>query len=401
MASDGHSGKPAFTIPGTSLSPIPGLFAPLPAVSVFRHTTFLNNLKTPNSFRLFNHSSQFQRTIPPLIATTRANAQKGPPITARFEDNGSIQQTIPEFIHATSDDSVGGVYATESEHGQVTYIGMSRDIAASLEAHACAHPEDVHTVRVHTVFPASAPAMARIAASWLSNLEYTPIGNSEHWFEVDQALAAASDTKIQTVTMENPSDNTSTDFQQNRSAQYNPPAVPPISPFASDPLKKNSNSLHDRHPTTAAFTKGGVDMVLNEVRPYLISDGGNISVVNVNSTTGVIQLRLEGACVSCESSATTMHLGVEKTLRAAFGSQISNVVVIDEPAWSDIVSVDKCQQAIQSIEGILNAFGASVHLVEVDEDEVILAFNGPASMKVAVERVIREKVPGVAAVTFE
>ena len=50
------------------------------------------------------------------------------------------------------------------------------------------------------------------------------------------------------------------------------------------------------------FTVENVNKVLDEVRPYLILDGGNVTVVNINSKDRSIQLKLEGACGSCPSS---------------------------------------------------------------------------------------------------
>lgn len=335
--------------------------------------------------------------------TTDACALAGAVSTNVYEDDGSVEQTISSFTHSTSDESVSGVYAIANDCGQVTYVGMSRDIAASLELHASSHPDDVHAVRVRTVRPPSAHRMVRIAAEWLSNLEYTPIGNAEHWFEVDQALHASSNHTYNPISIDEgdlespPSESKPKRPKRVKSPQQGSEAR--ISPFET----RDSNDARDvtTVETRPDLTFENVDAVLNEVRPYLISDGGNISVVDVDKTAGIVHLRLEGACVSCESSATTMHLGVEKTLRTKFGNQIVSIVVVDEPAWSDVISFQKCQQALNSIQDVVRAFGGTVRLIEVDEDEVILAYDGPANMKVAVERVLREKVPGVAAVTFE
>ena len=49
--------------------------------------------------------------------------------------------------------------------------------------------------------------------------------------------------------------------------------------------------------------------MLDEVRPYLMADGGNVSVIEIDGL--VVRLRLEGACGSCPSSTTTMRMGIE------------------------------------------------------------------------------------------
>lgn len=62
-----------------------------------------------------------------------------------------------------------------------------------------------------------------------------------------------------------------------------------------------------------------VDQVLDEVRPYLMADGGNVEVVYVED--GVVGLRLQGNCSTCASSSATMKMGIEKALAVSALSQ--------------------------------------------------------------------------------
>ena len=50
-----------------------------------------------------------------------------------------------------------------------------------------------------------------------------------------------------------------------------------------------------------------------KVRPYLIADGGDVSVAAVEG--GTVLLRLEGACGTCPSSTATMKMGIERALK--------------------------------------------------------------------------------------
>ncbi len=59
-----------------------------------------------------------------------------------------------------------------------------------------------------------------------------------------------------------------------------------------------------------------VDKALDEVRPYLIADGGNVEVAAVQD--GVVMLRLQGACGTCPSSTATMKMGIERSLRVSY-----------------------------------------------------------------------------------
>ncbi|HLO47414.1 MAG TPA: NifU family protein [Kamptonema sp.] len=67
--------------------------------------------------------------------------------------------------------------------------------------------------------------------------------------------------------------------------------------------------------TTLALTKDNVEQVLDELRPYLMSDGGNVELVDIEGP--IVQLRLQGACGSCPSSAMTLRMGIERRLREA------------------------------------------------------------------------------------
>lgn len=53
--------------------------------------------------------------------------------------------------------------------------------------------------------------------------------------------------------------------------------------------------------------------VLDEMRPYLMADGGNVAVAEIDGPN--VFLQLEGACGSCPSSAMTMKMGLERGLK--------------------------------------------------------------------------------------
>ena len=63
------------------------------------------------------------------------------------------------------------------------------------------------------------------------------------------------------------------------------------------------------------FSMANVDAVLDDVRPYLIQDGGEVTVLEADPATKNVVLRLEGACGSCPSSTTTMKMGIERVLK--------------------------------------------------------------------------------------
>ncbi|OPY14720.1 MAG: Fe/S biogenesis protein NfuA [Syntrophus sp. PtaU1.Bin005] len=60
--------------------------------------------------------------------------------------------------------------------------------------------------------------------------------------------------------------------------------------------------------------KDKVEAVLNQIRPNLKADGGDVELVDV-SEDGVVKVRLVGACKGCPMSQMTLKMGIEKMLR--------------------------------------------------------------------------------------
>lgn len=59
--------------------------------------------------------------------------------------------------------------------------------------------------------------------------------------------------------------------------------------------------------------KEEVEKALQEIRPYLQADGGNIELVDVEE--GVVKVKLVGACAGCPMSKMTLQWGVELALK--------------------------------------------------------------------------------------
>ena len=62
-----------------------------------------------------------------------------------------------------------------------------------------------------------------------------------------------------------------------------------------------------------ALTPTNVEQVLDELRPYLIADGGNVELVEIDGA--IVKLRLQGACGSWPSSTMTLKMGIERRLK--------------------------------------------------------------------------------------
>lgn len=64
-----------------------------------------------------------------------------------------------------------------------------------------------------------------------------------------------------------------------------------------------------------------VERLLALIRPAIQEDGGDIELVTADPS-GLIRIRLLGACVGCPSSGQTLHHGIERTLRAKLGPHV-------------------------------------------------------------------------------
>ena len=74
-----------------------------------------------------------------------------------------------------------------------------------------------------------------------------------------------------------------------------------------------------------ALTLENVERALDELRPFLMADGGNVEVVEIDGP--VVKVRLQGSCGSCPSSTMTLKMGIERKLREAI-PEVSEVVQV-------------------------------------------------------------------------
>lgn len=65
--------------------------------------------------------------------------------------------------------------------------------------------------------------------------------------------------------------------------------------------------------TATVATKEKVEEVINQIRPALEADGGNVELISVED--GVVKVKLVGACGSCPMSTLTLKMGIERLLK--------------------------------------------------------------------------------------
>ena len=76
---------------------------------------------------------------------------------------------------------------------------------------------------------------------------------------------------------------------------------------------------------TSEETRSNVEKALEEIRPFLQSDGGDITLISIEDNT--VKVRLEGNCIGCIVNQMTLKSGVEMTIKK-YAPQIEEVINI-------------------------------------------------------------------------
>jgi len=123
-----------------------------------------------------------------------------------------------------------------------------------------------------------------------------------------------------------------------------------------------------------------VELVLDELRPYLQNDGGDCEVIEIDGP--IVRLEMQGSCSSCSSSAITLKNGIEKTLL----DRIPEIAeVIAEMPGSETPTEEGIEKVLSSMRPFLSVTGGTVELVELnvgdvsagDLPEITIGMTGP------------------------
>mmetsp|Transcript_1417 Transcript_1417/g.1911 ORF Transcript_1417/g.1911 Transcript_1417/m.1911 type:complete len:430 (+) Transcript_1417:16-1305(+) len=172
-----------------------------------------------------------------------------------------------------------------------------------------------------------------------------------------------------------------------------------VSPFEKEEEQEDHQPIIDSNGKLE-FNKENVNKVLDEVRPYLINDGGNVSVQRVDAETRSVYLVLEGACGSCPSSTVTMQMGIQRVLDENFDNLGEVLQVDDQNSGPKDLTMDAVTAELNRIGPAITAMGGNIELVNVDPLGVVeLKFRGSTKVQQGLELAIRD-VPLVKHVKF-
>tara|TARA_R110001583_G_scaffold76354_3_gene209107 strand:+ start:124 stop:369 length:246 start_codon:yes stop_codon:yes gene_type:complete len=79
---------------------------------------------------------------------------------------------------------------------------------------------------------------------------------------------------------------------------------------------------------TTEELKLNIEKALDEIRPFLQSDGGDISLLSIEDNDTLVKVQLQGTCVGCSVNQMTLKSGVEMTIKK-YAPQIEKVINIE------------------------------------------------------------------------
>ena len=98
---------------------------------------------------------------------------------------------------------------------------------------------------------------------------------------------------------------------------------------AAEKLEKTITQLDIAHEKLDETSKEIINILEQNIRPAVASDGGNIEFESYNSETKLVRVILQGACAGCPSSTITLKNGIENMLKEILGDKISKVEAIN------------------------------------------------------------------------
>ncbi|XP_041019126.1 nifU-like protein 3, chloroplastic [Juglans microcarpa x Juglans regia] len=170
--------------------------------------------------------------------------------------------------------------------------------------------------------------------------------------------------------------------------------------YFSKRARRNRAGLVVSPTCVLPLTEENVEKILEEVRPGLMADGGNVVLHEIDGL--VVVLKLQGACGSCPSSTMTLKMGIETRLRDKIPEIMAVEQIVDTETGLEL-NEDNIEKVLSEIRPYLAGTGGGIlELVQINDYVVNVRLSGPAAgvmtVRVALTQKLREKIPAIAAV---
>lgn len=391
------------------------------------------HFRSPAAFVTDSSGSQKDLRIFAIPAVSEQSARRPAHVLRKDEDDGSCLLPLAKYLESREGEEPQGVYALYSDKEIVQYVGCSNNMVLSIEGHLQRVGKERCAFVRSMVFGNRAMAtphhLQQEALRWIEEFDQIPPGNAQEvdlWegpVDTDLQRSSGNETPINELQDDTRHGGNSgvvaetADGAASIAAQASPGA------YASDPGKEEQDSRGpngstssqaqqaDHSQVVSPFTDAevhrsmgesldygdcpkmtveSVNRALDQVRPYLIADGGNVEVAHVSA--GVVFLRLEGACDTCASSATTMRLGIERSLQTTFGEQLREVVQVDQGV-SQVITVTTVQSHLNKLQDAIYGAGGKVEVVDIKQGTCVIKFHGSESLGKGIAAAIKDTFP--------
>jgi Fe-S cluster biogenesis protein NfuA len=275
------------------------------------------------------------------------------------------------------------------------HVGVTRDLAETIKNHLDEHGKDrVAHVRALSFLIPNENAMESIASEWRREaMEVKGMTNFDPILaamDIDDFLEDDDDDDF-----DDDDDDDYFDMMAGAMSASRRDTAPAMGIEETQKQDENQIVSPFDQPTAYAttdgesllFNKENVDTVLDEIRPYLISDGGNVSVDSVDEATKNVYLKLEGACGSCPSSTITMQMGIERVLKENF-ADLGEVLQVEDEGEQEPkeLTYQTVEKEVNRIRPAILAMGGLVDILEVDAIGTIkLRFRGANKVRQGLE----------------
>ena len=314
------------------------------------------------------------------------------------DDGTEIVSTLAWVEARETEGSASGVYACYDASGHMQYVGYSQDVVKAVRAQLDAVGDGLaNKVRVAVFKNKAMATRANLRAEadrWIGEWIEANGGDDAAVPVGNQAMYAAQWTLPPETWPDEPT----------ASKPTGTPSTGPdgqvVSPFAAGQggpaaaAAEEEEEELDPNRELLPLTLENVDAALEEVRPYLIADGGNVEVAGIED--GIVAVRMSGACGSCSSSTATLKGGIEKTLIKVFGKEaIKEVVNLDgsEPGSAQSLTMESVEAHLEKLAGAIHNYGGSVKVLEVTDGVCSLEFSGPVALAQSIASSIKQKFP--------
>jgi len=140
------------------------------------------------------------------------------------------------------------------------------------------------------------------------------------------------------------------------------------------------------------LTWDNVETVLDEMRPFLIQDGGNVAIADIDGP--LVRLELQGACGTCPSSTMTMKMGLERRLKERI-PEIQEVIqsIPDGPDLNE----EQVNVILDGVRPFLQVAGGGIEITSINDvggfsPMIKLKMSGKASRLRSVQKEIIQRL---------